>query len=111
MKEIVLNKRKNGMAALIGIIVLLTISIVGFIFGCDQENILLITVTVAIFIIASFLFAGLKVLKPQEALVLTLFGKYVGTLKEDGFYFVKNKTFAVWRCWKYIACTISFSDF
>lgn len=32
MKEIVLNKRKNGMAALIGIIVLLTISIVGFIF-------------------------------------------------------------------------------
>lgn len=31
---------------------------------------------------------GLKVLKPQEALVLTLFGKYVGTLKEEGFYFV-----------------------
>ncbi|MBP5223162.1 MAG: SPFH domain-containing protein, partial [Lachnospiraceae bacterium] len=31
---------------------------------------------------------GLKVLKPQEALVLTLFGKYVGTLKEAGFYFV-----------------------
>lgn len=33
-------------------------------------------------------FCGLKVLKPQEALVLTLFGKYVGTLKEEGFYFV-----------------------
>ena len=31
---------------------------------------------------------GLKVLKPQEALVLTLFGNYVGTLKENGFYFV-----------------------
>ena len=31
---------------------------------------------------------GLKVLKPQEALVLTLFGKYVGTLKGEGFYFV-----------------------
>jgi regulator of protease activity HflC (stomatin/prohibitin superfamily) len=31
---------------------------------------------------------GLKVLKPQEALVLTLFGKYVGTIKGDGFYFV-----------------------
>ncbi len=29
---------------------------------------------------------GLRVLKPQEALVLTLFGKYVGTLKGDGFY-------------------------
>lgn len=33
-------------------------------------------------------FMGLKVLKPQEALVLTLFGRYVGTLKNDGFYFV-----------------------
>lgn len=31
---------------------------------------------------------GLKVLKPNEALVLTLFGKYVGTLKGDGFFFV-----------------------
>ena len=27
-------------------------------------------------------------LKPQEALVLTLFGKYVGTLKGAGFFFV-----------------------
>ena len=33
-------------------------------------------------------FAGLKVLKPQEALVLTLFGKYIGSLKDSGFYFV-----------------------
>ena len=35
-----------------------------------------------------FLYPGLKVLKPQEALVLTLFGKYIGTLKGEGFYFV-----------------------
>ena len=33
-------------------------------------------------------FAGLRILKPQEALVLTLFGKYVGTIKGEGFYFV-----------------------
>ena len=31
---------------------------------------------------------GLKILKPNEALVLTLFGKYIGTLKGDGFFFV-----------------------
>ena len=34
------------------------------------------------------LFLGLKVLKPQEALVLTLFGNYIGTIKEPGFYYV-----------------------
>ena len=31
---------------------------------------------------------GLKVLKPNEALVLTFFGKYIGTLKGDGFFYV-----------------------
>lgn len=34
------------------------------------------------------LFLGFKVLGPQEALVLTLFGKYKGTLKKEGLYFV-----------------------
>ncbi len=33
-------------------------------------------------------FLGLKVLGPKEALVLTLFGKYIGSLKDEGFYFV-----------------------
>ena len=31
---------------------------------------------------------GLRILKPHEALVLTLFGKYVGTIKGEGFYSV-----------------------
>ncbi len=34
------------------------------------------------------IFMGVKILQPQEALVLTLFGKYVGTLKGEGIYFV-----------------------
>lgn len=33
-------------------------------------------------------FLGLKVVKPNEAIVLTLFGKYTGTLKDAGFFFV-----------------------
>jgi len=40
------------------------------------------------FVIGPLLFAGLKILKPNEALVLTLFGKYYGTLKGEGFFFV-----------------------
>lgn len=34
------------------------------------------------------LFAGFKVVGPNEAIVLTLFGKYHGTVKEAGFYFL-----------------------
>ena len=33
-------------------------------------------------------FCRAEAIKPGEALVLTLFGKYVGTLKKDGFFFV-----------------------
>lgn len=40
-------------------------------------------------------FLGLKIIKPQEALVLTLFGKYTGTLKEPGFFFVNPFSVAV----------------
>ena len=41
------------------------------------------------------LFAGLKVLKPNEALVLTLFGKYYGTLTDLGFFYVNPFVTAV----------------
>lgn len=40
-------------------------------------------------------FIGLKIIKPQEALVLTLFGEYTGTLKKPGFYFVNPFSTAV----------------
>lgn len=33
-------------------------------------------------------FGGLKTVRPNEALVLTLFGAYYGTIRESGFYFV-----------------------
>ena len=38
---------------------------------------------------------GLRVLKPQEALALTLFGKYIGTLKGEGFYAINPFCVAV----------------
>lgn len=49
-----------------------------------------------IWIVVGFIpFFGLKVIKPQEALVLTLFGNYIGTIKEPGFYFVNPFSQAV----------------
>ncbi|MCH5208814.1 MAG: SPFH domain-containing protein [Oscillospiraceae bacterium] len=40
-------------------------------------------------------FMGLKIMRPNEALVLTLFGKYIGTLKKEGFFFVNPFSTAV----------------
>lgn len=35
-----------------------------------------------------FPYLGLRVIKPNEAMVLTLFGKYIGSIKKEGFFFV-----------------------
>ena len=95
MEEKVLSKSKNGMAVLLGIIAGMIICVGLFIVSVASENPFTGAISVILFIILCILPAGLKVLKPQEALVLTLFGKYVGTLKDDGFYFVNPFCVAV----------------
>ena len=88
MKEIVLNSRKNGMGMLLLLILLHVLALLGLFVGIAKGVVILIVLSVMILAFGWILFCGLKVLKPQEALVLTLFGKYVGTLKEPGFYYV-----------------------
>ena len=109
MKEIILSKKKNGMAVMLGTIIayiLAVVLVVGgallvspgepdYYFGTYAVNVaqtvigvILIVVGIIWLVVGWIPFCGLKVLKPQEALVLTLFGRYVGTLKDAGFYFV-----------------------
>ena len=95
MQENVLSNKKNGMAVLVLSTLLYLAAIAGLVFGCILVDggatavaLLLIIVSSVWLIVGWIPFLGLKVLKPQEALVLTLFGKYVGTLKSDGFYYV-----------------------
>ena len=91
MNEIVLNKSKNGMAMLLLCIGGVILGAIGFGIGMDRGGVLG-TVTgllcMALLVTSMVSLCGLKVLKPQEALVLTLFGKYIGTLKGEGFYWV-----------------------
>ena len=95
MTEKILSTKKNGMVVLLLTILLLLGSIALIILGgtnLDKGNtlpgVLMLTLGCIIFCTGWILFLGLKVIKPQEALVLTLFGKYIGTIKEEGFYFV-----------------------
>ena len=91
MNEIVLNKSKNGMSMLLLCLGGILIGGVGFGIGMDWGGLLgTITGILCLVLLAVSLISlgGLKVLKPQEALVLTLFGKYIGTLKGEGFYWV-----------------------
>ena len=87
MQEKVLNNKKNGMLFLI-LFSLLYIAAIGLIVYGVNNGIVFIVIGLIWICIGWVFFLGLRVLKPQEALVLTLFGKYVGTLKDDGFYYV-----------------------
>lgn len=96
MQEKILNGKKNGLAMLFLILLLYVVGIAVLVAGgVMAEAGTLMPLAVLLLVLGGLWTAlgwlplcGLKVLKPQEALVLTLFGKYVGTLKEEGFYYV-----------------------
>lgn len=96
MKEIVLTNKKNGGLALFLIIVqylaAIGVTVYSGIMLEETNGGILNVITLVIGLVWLCLgwipLLGLKILKPQEALVLTLFGKYVGTIKEEGFYYV-----------------------
>ncbi len=92
MQEKILNNKKHGMLMLI-LTALLNLAVLGgMIYGAvisgDDIPHPLFFVCLVLLCVSWIPFLGLKVLKPNEALVLTLFGKYVGTLKGNGFYWV-----------------------
>ena len=79
------------MAMLLFTLLLYAAAIAAIIVGGNASGpagIILFVIGMLVVCLGWILFCGLKVLRPQEALVLTLFGKYVGTLKEEGFYWV-----------------------
>ena len=82
-------KAKPGMGMLILGIVLILIS-APLIFAGAGNGFLAQSIVISVILIlaAVVVFCGLKILQPNEALVLTLFGKYYGTLYHEGFYWV-----------------------
>jgi regulator of protease activity HflC (stomatin/prohibitin superfamily) len=95
----------NGMLMLCVNIALIILCIIGIIYSGvklekDTGSLFYgIMLAVSILVVSSvvpFIQAGLKILRPNEALVLTLFGSYYGTLKGPGMVFVNPLTQAVY---------------
>ena len=88
----------NGMACLIMNILAMLVCIAAFVFGIIWMEsttgmpiaalVMVIVGSLYGFVAGPIIFVGLKILKPNEAFVMTLFGKYIGTLKGAGFYWV-----------------------
>lgn len=91
----------QGFLALIIALVLLGIAIYLFVANIpktDNEGApVLVVVAIILFFCSIFLFKGLRVINPNHSLVCIFFGKYVGTIKENGLLFVNPlyKTFRI----------------
>ena len=88
MEEKIIGGKKRGMLMLLVIIAVFVLSVALIIVGAAADSIAPAVVGFVVMLADFVLMPGLKILKPQEALVLTLFGKYAGTLKGEGFYYV-----------------------
>lgn len=96
-------KAANGMGVLMLNILLIIGAVAGIVvsaMGLEADGGRMYSALLAVCIIylavpSWLVFCGIKVLKPNEALVLTLFGKYVGTLKSEGIFFVNPLCTAV----------------
>lgn len=90
-------KTKNGWGMLFLVLFMYVLCVAGIVFGIiltesgggnELAGIPMIIVAAILLVVTIFMNCGLRVLKPNEALVLTFFGKYVGSIKEAGFYFI-----------------------
>ena len=92
MTEKIIDSHKNGMPVMLALIAAYCAAIACMVVGginMDTAGGIVLFVVGIVWVCIGWLpMLGLKVLKPQDALVLTLFGKYIGTLKGEGFYFV-----------------------
>ena len=87
IEEKELKPISGWIALFIGILFILS-PVFGFINLVNTENDIFLIVTIILFIVAIFIFFGLKIVNPNESIVFVLFGKYYGTIKKPGFFFV-----------------------
>ena len=78
----------SGILMLVILILASIFSVIGFVFGLAMGRFGTILLCILLWIILPFMFAGLRSVRPNEALVLTLFGKYYGTIMKPGYFFV-----------------------
>ena len=97
-------KPAKGVPMLIFLIISLLISLAIMVFGIiiiDEMNNLplgipLFVIGIILSIATCLSFAGLKMVNPNEAIVLSLFGKYYGTIYDNGYWFVNPFATAIY---------------
>ena len=86
-----MEKNVKPMSGLIGFLVILVVlGVSGYLFSQLDETLSTwkIAAAVLLAITGFFLMNGLVIVQPNHSRVLNFFGKYAGTVKENGWFFV-----------------------
>jgi regulator of protease activity HflC (stomatin/prohibitin superfamily) len=81
-----ITKPTNGYLALV--ISLITLGAGIYIFTLMPQDTLMAIPAVFLGLVTVFIWKGLMIIQPNHARILNFFGKYVGTVKENGMFFV-----------------------
>jgi len=91
MRKEITKPQMSGWTVLFSNIILLLIAVTIFIYGIvllnqrEGSGAIVFTLGILLMVTAVLIFIGLFTVEPNEAVVLILFGKYVGTEKSNGF--------------------------
>ena len=78
----------NGILMLVVLLLLMTASIAAAIYSGVTENEVLIAPCIILFIATLICFGGIVKLEPNEVAAMVFFGKYRGTLRTNGYFWV-----------------------
>lgn len=78
----------NGFLMLAVLILLIGADTFGIYYSVSEENSIILISSIILCIATIFILPGFKIISPNTALVLTLFGKYYGTINKAGFFYV-----------------------
>lgn len=87
LKEDIISPINGVFALFLGVSLIIAGVALGFVFS--------ILAGLGVFLLGAFIVAGICVINPNEGVVLQLFGKYYGTVYENGVFFVNPFTSAV----------------
>ncbi len=77
----------SGYLTLVICLALFAVSVYFFISGVDQ-SVAYVVIAMLCFLLSCFFLKGLMIIQPNHSRVLNFFGKYVGTVKENGLFFI-----------------------
>lgn len=82
----------NGFLMLVVLIALIVLEVYLIILAGKTQNVQLLWVIIPLFFVMLLILIGFAVVQPNDSRVLILFGKYTGTIRDSGFWWVNPFT-------------------